>query len=60
MFSKSTVALRKGMVDYKDSWDLAVLELDDSCSDASHFLALPAIGAGDIHQDNEEDKNWTN
>lgn len=54
------MALRKGMVDYKDSWDLAVLELDDSCSDASHFLALPAIGAGDIHQDNEEDKNWTN
>jgi hypothetical protein len=32
------------MVDYHESWDLAVLELHDTSSDASHFVALPEIG----------------
>ncbi len=43
------------VVDYKDSWDLAVLELIDSYSDASHFVALPAIGSNDTKDNEEED-----
>jgi len=41
------------MVDYKDSWDLAVLELVN-CNDADHFVNLPHVGANDS-QGNEED-----